>query len=203
MKKILTIAVSAALMVSLAACGSSSSTDLSGQVITRNEDTQETETAQTADTVEETGTEEDVVEETQEAGSTVDESEPFYYAYEGVVIRPGDAFDASSLPTPESVYTVPSCAIEGSDNVYNYTTFEVTAFDDGSGEVVYSVYFIDPNITTPEGLALGDSLSRVEELYGTNYTVDGTAVVYTRENTQLSIILQNEVVISIEFLLVL
>ncbi len=201
MKKLLTITLSAALMISLAACGSSTeSTDLSDQVITRSTDTEETESEE--ETVEEAVLDEAVEEEAEEA-NTVDESEPFYFEYEGVVIMPGEAFDASALPAADSLYTVASCAIEGDDNVYNYTTFEVTAFDDGSGEVVYSVYFIDPNITTPQGLALGDSLSLVEELYGTNYVEDGTAIVYTREDTQLSIILQDEIVVSIEYLLVL
>ncbi|MCD7751940.1 MAG: hypothetical protein LUI10_09425 [Lachnospiraceae bacterium] len=200
MKKLLTTTLLTALMLSLAACGSSAdTTDLSDQVITRSTDTEETVEDET---VGEAETEETVEDETEEA-STVDESEPFYFEYEGVVIMPGEAFDASALPTADSVYTVASCAIEGDDNVYNYTTFEVTAFDDGTGEVVYSIYFIDPNITTPEGLALGDSLSRVEELYGTNYAEDGTAVIYTRGETQLSIILQNEIVVSIEYLLVL
>ncbi|MCD8379736.1 MAG: hypothetical protein LUC95_05370 [Lachnospiraceae bacterium] len=200
MKKLLTITLSAVLMISLAACGSSTaSTDLSDQVITRSTDTEE---AETEETVEEAVLDEVVEEEAQEADA-VDESEPLYFEYEGVVILPGEALAASVLPPADSVYTVASCAIEGDDNVYNYTMFEVTAFDDGSGEVVYSIYFIDPNITTPQGLALGDSLSRVEELYGTNYVEDGTAVVYTREGTQLSIILQNEIVVSIEYLLVL
>ncbi len=201
MKKLLTITLSAVLMVTLAACGSSTaSTDLSDQVITRSTDTEEAETEE--ETVEEAVLDEAVDEETEE-GNTVDESEPFSFEYEGVVIMPGEAFDSSALPTADSIYTVASCAIEGDDNVYNYTTFEVTAFDDGTGEVVYSVYFIDPNITTLEGLALGDSLSLVEELYGTNYVEDGTAVVYTRGETQLSIILQDDIVISIEYLLVL
>ncbi len=197
MKKLLTITLSAVLAISLAACGSSTdSTDLSDQVITRSTDTEDADTEETV--------EEAVLEETvEEEGNTVDESEPFYFEYEGVLIMPGEAFDSSALPDADSVYTQASCAIEGEDNVYNYTAFEVTAFDDGSGEVVYSIYFIDPNITTPEGLVPGDNLSLVEELYGNNYVEDGTAIVYTREDTQLSIILQDEVVISIEYLLVL
>ena len=126
----------------------------------------------------------------------------FAFTFEGVDIIPGEAFDASKLPEAASLYQVPSCALEGTDNVYNYETFEVTAYDEGNGEFVYSVYFIDPNLTTNEGLALGDDLTKAVELYGENYEeVDGE-YVYTSDNTQLRLIVENEVVVSIELRMV-
>ncbi|MCD7807410.1 MAG: hypothetical protein LUH19_08740 [Lachnospiraceae bacterium] len=192
MKKYMIIPLTAMLAFVLVSCGSTGNTDLSDQVITRS-----TDTAEETEATQEEASNEVVEQEVQE------ESEPFSFAYEGAVLMPGEAFDASLLPTADSTYTTPSCAIEGEDTVYNYTAFEVTVFDDGSGEEIYSIYFIDPNLTTPEGLALGDSLARVEELYGTGYEEDGTAIVYTRGETRLTVILQNEMVISIEYSLVL
>lgn len=124
---------------------------------------------------------------------------PFAFEYEGVKLLPGMAFDASVLPKADSVYTVPSCALEGTDNVYNYTAFEITAFDDGYGEDVYSIYLMDPNVATPEGLALGDDEAKIVELYGEEFAQEGTAYVYTRESTILSIIVQDGAVISIEY----
>ncbi len=190
MKKALVLAMTVMLAASVAACGSSESTDASEQVITRSEDDEEDE---------ESGEEEAVSAEEEES----QEEGVFSFEVDGVTLTPGEAFDASVLPDADDVYTVPSCAVEGSDNVYNYTDFEVTAYDAGDGEVTYSVYLIDPNITTPEGLALGDSMDKVTELYGDDYEQDGTAMIYTRGETKLSIILQNDVVVSIEYLLVL
>lgn len=128
-------------------------------------------------------------------------AEPFVFVAEGVELLPGAAFDPALLGEASSVYQVPSCAIEGTDNVYNYDAFEVTAYDDGTGEVIYSIYFVDPELTTPEGLALGDGTEKVLELYGQDYVEEGTAWVYTRGNTQLKLILQNETVVSIEYLM--
>lgn len=126
----------------------------------------------------------------------------FAFTYEGVDIIPAEPFDASKLPEAVSVYEVPSCALEGTDNVYNYETFEVTAYDEGDGEFVYSIYFIDPNLTTNEGLALGDDLTKAVDLYGESYEeVDGE-YVYTNANTQLRLIVENEVVVSIEYRMV-
>lgn len=136
-------------------------------------------------------------EETEAPEQKVEE--PFVFAYEGVKLQPGMAFDSKALPKADSVYTVPSCALEGTDNVYSYGTFEVTAFDDGKGEVIYSIYLLDPNAATPEGLALGDGAEKIETLYGTDYVQEGTALVYTRQDTILSIILQDGTVISIEY----
>ena len=176
-----TIAMLALLAITfvLAACGADANVN-EDLVITRG-----TETAEMA-------------QETQ-AAEEVAAAKIYSFTAEGVELIPGAAFDPAVLPEAASVYTVPSCAIEGTDNVYNYETFEVTAYNDGTGEVIYSIYIIDPNISTPEGLALGDSLDRVVELYGDGYVVSGTAYDYSSEGTMLSIIIQGDTVASMEY----
>jgi len=144
----------------------------------------------------------DETEAPVQGGQIVPGGAVFCFAYEGVDIIPGEAFDAAALPEAASVYEVPSCALEGTDNVYNYELFEVTAFDEGEGEFVYSIYFIDPNLTTGEGLALGDDLAKVVELYGEGYEDMDGELVYTNMNTQLRLILENDVVVSIEYRMV-
>ena len=117
----------------------------------------------------------------------------------GVELIPGAPFDPTVLPEPESVYEVPSCAIEGTDNLYNYGGYELTAFDDGKQELIYSILLTDPSVTTTEGLALGDSRQRMTELYGEAYTAQGAACTYTGDRELLIIILQNDTVASIEY----
>ena len=122
----------------------------------------------------------------------------FAFTFEGVELVPGKSFDASVLPEAQSVFTVPSCAQQGTDNLYNYGTIEVTAYNGGDGEVVYSIFFIDANITTNEGLALGDTKDKVIELYGEDYTDNGSEFTYRKGDTLLVIIFQNDVVFSID-----
>ena len=126
----------------------------------------------------------------------------FAFTFEGVDIIPGEAFDASKLPEAASLYEVPSCAIEGTDQVYNYDIVEVTAYDDGTGPVIYSIYLVDVDTTTEEGLYLGDDLARVEELYGTDYISDGTQITYTKGETMLILLMENDCVISVEYRMV-
>lgn len=126
-------------------------------------------------------------------------SEAYGFVYQNETLIPGNLFSKEQLPEPASVYTVPSCAMEGTDNVYNYTVMEVTAFQDGAGEKIYSIYLLDANTPTPEGLYLGDNLTRVTELYGTEYQQEGTQITYQKGNTLLVLILQEEYVTSIEY----
>lgn len=148
--------------------------------------------------------EEDVqMQESTGATETIMESENLINSYifviDGVELVPGAEFISSLLPEASSVYKVPSCAIDGTDNVYNYEYFELTAFQEGNSEVIYSILLLDPNITTAEGLALGDTAARVTELYGDSYTQEGTARVYSGHGNALFVILQGEYVVSIEY----
>jgi len=196
MKKMMMRALLLVLAMSLVACGEEDRMADAQQQITLSADV-------TMATKDENATEATVGGETVVEKPTnqkpVVASGLFSLTYEGVKITPNEAFDAAALPEAQSLYTVPSCALEGTDNVYNYGAFEVTAYDEGKGEFVYSVYFIDPNMTTDEGLALGDDLSRVLELYGDGYTEESGTYVYTRSGTQLRLIVENDSVVSIEY----
>ena len=127
------------------------------------------------------------------------DTKTFAFTFADTQLIPGAAFDASALPEASGVMQVPSCAFEGTDNAYNYDAFELTAYNDGSGEVIYSIYLLDPNTPTDEGLYLGDDFAQATMLYGDEYTENGTQITYTRGNTQLILILQDDVVTSIEY----
>ena len=178
MRKLIAMLALLMLVFALAACGSDAEMD-ADLVITRA--TEATE----------------IVEEENIQVEAV--KTEYCFVAEGVELIPSADFDPTVLPDAASVYTVPSCAIEGTDNVYNYENFEVTAFDYGAGELIYSIYIIDPNVTTPEGLSLGDGLNRVLELYGEEYERNGSAYDFYGTETMLSIIIQNEAVASIEY----
>ena len=123
----------------------------------------------------------------------------YTFEFDGVELIPGVPFDPSVLPAAESVYEVPSCAIEGTDILYNYNVVEVTVFDAGQEPVIYSIYLLDANTSTDEGLYLGDDVATVESIYGTDYKEDGTAMVYEKRNTQLRILIDNGAVFNIEY----
>ena len=179
MRKYIAILLALVMVLSLCACGAEESdADL---VITRAAQDEQEETVAGEEAV------------------SVNAGGSYAFTAKDVKLVPGDDFDPAVLGEASSVFQVPSCAIEGTDNVYNYDTFEITAFDDGGGEVIYSILIIDPELTTQEGLALGDDIQKVESLYGTSFAEEGTSRIYTRGETQLILIMQNEAVVSIEY----
>lgn len=183
MKKVYILLLAALLAVALCACGGESQAE---QVITRSTE---------ATTVPVVSADTEPAEEAVNADFAV-------FQVDGYPLEVGTELDLSKLPEANSVYQVPSCAIEGTDNVYRYDSFEITAYDDGTCEQIYSVYFVTPDAATPEGLTLGESLDRVLELYGEKYEQDGTAFYYYSGDAMLCILVQNDVVISIEYRMV-
>ncbi len=174
MKKLIAFLLTAALVLSLAACTSNPAADPT-EGATRPAQQQPTQEA------------------------TVPDEGAYSLTFEGVELVPGAPFDPAVLPEAAGIFEVPSCAIEGTDNVYNYNTMEVTAYDDGTGEVIYSIYLVDPNLSTDEGLYMGDDLARVTELYGTDYAEGEGELVFTKGATTLRLIMDGETVISIEY----
>lgn len=140
-------------------------------------------------------------QETVASGSGAPERE-YAFLFQGKELLPGEPFDGTQLMEAEAVYEAPSCAIEGKDIVYQYGAFEITAMDDGTGPVLYSVYFLDPELKTPEGLCIGDSEETVVSLYGQAGTGQDGAWVYSGEQSELILILNNGTVSSIEYRMV-
>lgn len=128
-----------------------------------------------------------------------EEQGAFCFEYEGAALVPGEPADLSALPKYADVSEVPSCAFGGNDNVYHFELFELTTYYDGDEERIYSVYFTDPNLPTTEGLRLGDTVDDMKALYGEDYAAEENAYTYTRGETSLCVITQNDVVVSIEY----
>ena len=176
MKKLLCLLLSLMLLVSLAACGGAPANE-------------------TPDTTPETNVDTEIDEvNAPEKG--------FAFTIGEVALTPGEAFDPEALPEADSTFEIESCAGQGTDTVYSYPEAEVTVFDDGNKGVIYSIYVLDPNAATPEGLYLGDDMSQAESLYGTDYTEEDTELVYTKGNTQLRLLVEDDAVTAIEYRLI-
>lgn len=127
------------------------------------------------------------------------EESVFRFEYEGATLVPGEFVDHSALPKYTDVAVVPSCAFGGNDNVYNFNLFELTTHVEGEEECIYSIYFLDPNLPTTEGLCLGDTVDDMKSLYGEDYEIEGAACIYKRGETSLFIITKNDIVVNIEY----
>lgn len=121
------------------------------------------------------------------------------FVFLGVELVPGDAFAADDFPQPRYVYTQTNNALGGKDTFYNYTDIEITVYDDGKTTVIRRIVVIDPNLKTPEGLALGDALEQATKLYGNNYTQDQDVWLFHKGDTVIAVVTQDGYVAGIEY----
>ncbi len=105
----------------------------------------------------------------------------------------------SALGEPQSYFEAASCAFEGLDKTYTYSGFQVLTRPDGEKDYVNSILLTDDSVTTPEGLYIGASAADVTATYGEGESL-GSSLRYTKENVVLSFILENDAVVSIEYL---
>ena len=130
------------------------------------------------------------------------EDENFNVSYLGVDVTPGIPYDRNSIPEEGTYSEIPSCAFEGTDNVSTFSHVEITSAQINGVESVYSVYFLDPEVQTQEGVMISDERAKVIEKYGNDYEEVGNKITYTKGQVQLSFIIENDLVTSIEYVLV-
>ncbi len=140
---------------------------------------------------------EDVTKEEQE--ETVQKGYLFAYG-EVVVSIDGSATTViEALGEPVSYFEAPSCAFEGLDKIYTYNSFEIDTYPVEGKDYVSAVILMDDSITTKEGVAIGESRSRVEEVYGTEYEEQGSMIVYHKDGMKLQFVFEGDMIQSIQY----
>ncbi len=137
----------------------------------------------------------------EEEQQSTDSAVGFVFASGGVTI----SMDADASPIvdalgePNSYYEAASCAFEGLDKIYTYSGFEMETYPTDGKDYVSAVVLKDDSVTTPEGVAIGDSRAKVEEKYGTDYQENGSLLTYAKDGMKLNFILDGDQVISIQY----
>lgn len=132
--------------------------------------------------------------ETEEQGG-----DAFKMIYRGVDVAPGREFSKDSISEEAAFAELASCAFEGTDKVYTYENVEITASELKGKETVYSVYFLNETVETPEGIKITDEKAKILEKYGENYNELGNQISFTKGDVVLSFIVENDIITSIEY----
>ncbi len=134
-------------------------------------------------------------------GAKVAKEDAFTFQYKDLTINLGDELDKDKLGEELNYSETQSCAFEGLDKTYTYEHFEITTNPYKDGDKIGSIYFLDDEVTTIEGLKKGDSLAMMEEIYGKDYALENSVYTYTKGKTELQFLVQDDTIISIEYLL--
>lgn len=140
-------------------------------------------------------------EATSSEETTPNEINEYVFTVNGNTVAINEEMSTGKFGEESNVYEVPSCAFEGNDKIYEYNGFEVETYEDGETERIYSIYFTDTKQTTTEGVCVSDSYDKMVEVYGENFENDGTQYTYTKGDTCLEFIVENDVITSIKYVL--
>lgn len=111
----------------------------------------------------------------------------------------GDAAPVvEALGEPVSYFEAASCAFEGLDKIYTYNGFEIDTYPSKDRDLVSAVILKDDSIATAEGVCIGDSLEKLQEVYGEAAQENGM-LIYARDGMKLCFILQDDSIVSIEY----
>lgn len=205
MKKMILTAMTVMAMAVLTACAQASE-DVADTVVDMNDNVSDMETVlgdyketmNNVDTMGQNAMEGDATAPVQSNNTSLDD---YVFEYKGVKIAPDMNTNEflAALGDPLHYYEVKSCAFEGMDKIYTYTSFEISTYPNGANDLVSSIYFKDDTVTTQEGAYLGMAKSDVLALYGSNYTESAGAYVYSKGGMELHFIFDGETLASIEY----
>lgn len=128
----------------------------------------------------------------------------YLFTVKGVQVQPGmeTAEFIEDLGEPVSCFSTKSCAFDGEDRAYTYGGFELDAYTDEDGvERVSAIILRDDSVATEEGIMIGDPEEKIREVYGEPDVAQGNLLTYEKDGTQLRFIVQDEDVVSIEYIL--
>ncbi|MCM1217683.1 MAG: SGNH/GDSL hydrolase family protein [Lachnospiraceae bacterium] len=103
------------------------------------------------------------------------------------------------LGEANAYFEAASCAFNGLDKMYTYSSFELDTYPMEDKDYVSMVLFKDDAIATAEGVSIGDSVDKVREIYGRDCEDENGMMVYEKDGMKLCFIVQDESVTSIEY----
>ena len=187
MKKIIClIAVLAMAAALLTACGDDKK---------ESNNTQTTTDAPVQDNNQDEGKEADA----NPVADTVNDRFTFNYKGTNISLKAEAAPVLEALGEPKNYTEEKSCAFDGLDKNYTYTSFVLTTYPDGDIDRVNSVTLVDDTVSTNEGICIGDSKAKVEEVYGADTFNGVNAYIMKTDDAQLTIIISSDAVSSIQY----
>lgn len=105
-----------------------------------------------------------------------------------------------ALGEADSYFESESCAFQGLDKVYTYGSVVVTTYPESEVDYVYSIELKDDTVETPEGIFIGSTKDDVISAYGEDAEDSGSALIYTKGESQLNFLLDGDVVCNIVYL---
>ena len=126
--------------------------------------------------------------------------EEFTLKYQDKELFLNRVFTKESYGEYKDFFESENCAFGDKDITYIYDDLEIETYGNKNGDlIVYSIYFTGENVKTNEGISLCDEMNDAIEVYGNNYKQEGNKYTYTKGNTDLIFVTDNNIINSIEY----
>ena len=161
---------------------------------------------QTETTTQATAAETQAAVDTSQTEATAESSaDRFTFVYKGtnITMKADAAPIIEALGEPKSYTEENSCAFDGLDKNYVYTSFILTTYPDGDMDRINSVTLQDDTVNTVDGICIGDSKDKVESVYGADSFNGVNAYIVTDGTATLTIIMDSDKVSSIQYVAVI
>ena len=125
----------------------------------------------------------------------------FYLNYNGYKLELNKEFTTDSYGEYNNSFENENCAFGERDVTYFYDDLEVETYGEKTGPLtVYSIKITGDNGKTNEGIGLYDSIDDMVNAYGEGYEKNDNKYKYVKNNTELVFITENDLIVSIEYL---
>ncbi len=126
--------------------------------------------------------------------------EKYFFSNAGVTFSVGDDCDEiiRRLGEPNSKTDAPSCAGVGSDEVYVYSGFRIYGYRNDGECGITSIELTNDNVSTAEGLHIGDLEEKMRAIYGDG-EIFGGGTEYCAENCRLRFFIRDGKIVSIKY----
>lgn len=125
----------------------------------------------------------------------------FTFTYQSVKITPFALADSviADLGEAMTYFEAESCAFNGLDKIYTYSSFEISTVPEGGEDHISLIVLLDDTVATEEGIRIGATRDDVIAAYGDEYELQGTALAYHRGESILLFLMESDVVTAIEY----
>ena len=129
-------------------------------------------------------------------------NEVYGFLYQTKLIEVGKVYDENVLGKSNSFFDNENCAFSEKDTTYVYDNFQLQTYENKNHEmIIYSIYLFNNEVSTKEGLKIYDTYNDMINLYGINYVKEGNLYIYKKGQSDLNIIIQDNIIESIEYYL--
>ena len=125
--------------------------------------------------------------------------EGYYLTYNNKKLELEKEFTIADYGQYNDSFENASCAFGDKDITYFYDGVEVETYGKDNKLIVYSIRITDENTKNDEGIGLYDEISDVIKVYGEKYEKNDNKYTFTKGNSALIFITQNDIIESIEY----